>query len=805
MSRSIAYVANIRDTACTGIDADSFVCDIINGRWCQQVQRVRSAYDSAAPDGRNAAKKAAAPLKQALPAVIWSGTFTKRAKEGICECSGYLVADIDDIDKEKLVAARQALVASQNVFCVFVSPTGTGLKVVFSVQPDPAKHQENFRAVAREVEKLCGLKVDESGKDISRLCFVSHDPEAYFNPEAKPLIPVVHAPLPVRPPPRQHPAVNGTHKNAVNGEAHMQQDAEHVLGPISWEPSGLIGYCDCPGKAHHTQRNTRRDCRINLDGVPTIYCFHNSCRAEIERANRELRRLINPKPIEHHPDGSQKHIVLPSGSVTFTDTAKQVFSIMAATKRYFRRGGEVVQIDHVTDEPSLTKLNPEAFRTRIENLGYRLVVWRKLRDEEVLKFTTCGSDDARAILASVETEQLPAVALVSRCPTLDPEGNILTPGYNPNAGGVFVTSNIVVPEVELNEAIYEIFNLFCDFSFVTPGDKARAIASVLTPAMRMGRLIPGRGFAPIDVAEAAESQSGKGYRHSMVSAIYGEQPYRIALRQGGVGGLDESIMAAFWSGRPIIQIDNIRGSVNCQYLESHLTGNGFDPVRLPYHGEVQVDTRNVVLQISSNGFEATQDLVNRSSICRIRKQPEGYQFRRYPEGDTLSHISANQPYYLGCVFAILRQWIASGKPSTGENRHSFRDWAGAMDYIVGEIMHLDRGTLLSGHAEAAKRIADPNVTWLRSVACELARQDKMGQWMRASELSSIAYEAQILYPGKKEPEDDARIAGRILSKALKDNHEMTVEEWTIERRESGRQDDEYRQETFKEYSFRTTV
>jgi len=71
----------------------------------------------------------------------------------------------------------------------------------------------------------------------------------------------------------------------------LQRVAESVLGRVEWE-GATTGYCQCPAEALHTQPNGGRDCRVTLDGVPTVFCFHTSCTAHIEKTNQTLRSVI---------------------------------------------------------------------------------------------------------------------------------------------------------------------------------------------------------------------------------------------------------------------------------------------------------------------------------------------------------------------------------------------------------------------------------------------------------------------------------------------------------------------------------
>src|SRR5207237_8076272 len=111
--------------------------------------------------------------------------------------------------------------------------------------------------------------------------------------------------------------------------------------------------------------------------------------------------------------------------------------------------------------------------------------------------------------------------------------------------------------------------------------------------------------------------------------------------------------------------------------------------------------------MTSNGVETTRDFANRSSILRIRKL-EGHQYKQFPEGDLLAHVRANQPYYLGCVFSVLREWLGCGKPRTlGETRHDFVECSQTLNAIVVSLF--SAAPLLDGHGSAQERLITPAV------------------------------------------------------------------------------------------------
>ena len=90
-----------------------------------------------------------------------------------------------------------------------------------------------------------------------------------------------------------------------------RQTAELLLGAVDWQ-TDVSGFCRCPGEAMHTSHNGKKDCRVNVDGAPTIFCFHASCAIAVAEANRRLRRELNASPWELRLPGGQ---VLRSGDV----------------------------------------------------------------------------------------------------------------------------------------------------------------------------------------------------------------------------------------------------------------------------------------------------------------------------------------------------------------------------------------------------------------------------------------------------------------------------------------------------------
>ena len=183
------------------------------------VERIRTDSDLARKTARvrelqgNARKEA----KRELPAVTFGGLFSYRANDKLTAYSWLLVIDFDDVPDAP--GLREAVASHPCCLLAFVSPGGNGVKAVFrldtggfdtsDVDAVQAFHRRAFNALQADCEARYGVKVDPSGKDVSRLCFLCSDPDVRVNespdafpvpapPPAPPRTPLAHATSAVR-------------------------------------------------------------------------------------------------------------------------------------------------------------------------------------------------------------------------------------------------------------------------------------------------------------------------------------------------------------------------------------------------------------------------------------------------------------------------------------------------------------------------------------------------------------------------------------------------------------------------------
>ncbi|EIP99367.1 VirE N-terminal domain protein [Opitutaceae bacterium TAV1] len=183
----VSLVASATATACQPVTASDAVASIRDGKYADAVAGIRAALS---------AGKSGDARKRRLPAILWSGTFSRRAIAGLIAPSGLIVADLDGLDNP--AQTRDTLAFDDHIYAAFLSPSATGVKAVFR-HDRAGEHAAAWADMEAYLSAKYNLTPDPSGKDVCRMCFVSHDPDLAHNPDARPL--PHHTPPPPDPPP----------------------------------------------------------------------------------------------------------------------------------------------------------------------------------------------------------------------------------------------------------------------------------------------------------------------------------------------------------------------------------------------------------------------------------------------------------------------------------------------------------------------------------------------------------------------------------------------------------------------------
>ncbi|MEO8769011.1 MAG: BT4734/BF3469 family protein [Ferruginibacter sp.] len=168
----VSFYKNIADTTSKEvIKIESFLKAIKTGKYKKQIDQLRQANT----------KSQQSDLKKQLPNITSSGTFSKRIDSALINHSTLKQIDFDK-DKNPDMdpwAAKKVLSNDKFTFAAFISPTGTGVKLLVRIEPDQDK--EVYNSLQEYYSTKYKLLLDSSCSNVSRAMFVSMDNDLYEN------------------------------------------------------------------------------------------------------------------------------------------------------------------------------------------------------------------------------------------------------------------------------------------------------------------------------------------------------------------------------------------------------------------------------------------------------------------------------------------------------------------------------------------------------------------------------------------------------------------------------------------------
>lgn len=125
-------------------------------------------------------------LKIKLPMVTFCATFKNGRKlENLDNYNNLMILDIDHIDSSGILNIKEVLKLDEYILSVWLSPSGEGLKALVKLDSSPENHKASFNSLKKYYAEKYNIELDNSGSDVTRLCFVSWDEDIYINKESK--------------------------------------------------------------------------------------------------------------------------------------------------------------------------------------------------------------------------------------------------------------------------------------------------------------------------------------------------------------------------------------------------------------------------------------------------------------------------------------------------------------------------------------------------------------------------------------------------------------------------------------------
>lgn len=170
METKISFYKSSLDKKGKDISMIDFLRGIKDGTWQDHVFTVRLEKD----------KSKRSEIKRKAAGATISGSFESRKDAGLRKHSGFITMDIDDL--EDVHATKRQLINDPYIYAGFESISGGGLCLIFII--DGERHLDAFEGIAKYLYDTYQLIVDQSCKNVSRLRYVSYDPQIHIKEDA---------------------------------------------------------------------------------------------------------------------------------------------------------------------------------------------------------------------------------------------------------------------------------------------------------------------------------------------------------------------------------------------------------------------------------------------------------------------------------------------------------------------------------------------------------------------------------------------------------------------------------------------
>jgi putative DNA primase/helicase len=185
----VSMVSSAKATETKSVTVGRVLADIKSGKWSKEVKAVSDGYTKAFEAARRegkadpaaVAKEAVRKAKEKLPGILFAGNFSRRATGALKEHTGMMCLDMDNCAAPAELRAR--LSTDEHLQAAFISPTGSGVKVLVRVKADASLHAASFTSARKYFSEAFGVSIDESCKDVARLCFCCHDESLFVRRE----------------------------------------------------------------------------------------------------------------------------------------------------------------------------------------------------------------------------------------------------------------------------------------------------------------------------------------------------------------------------------------------------------------------------------------------------------------------------------------------------------------------------------------------------------------------------------------------------------------------------------------------
>ena len=171
--KKINFLKSVKALQFKKVEVQKVLQQIQKGHWEKKINDIRYHL-------KNGNENEAAKIKSNLPCITISATFKERRKKDYIDSyTGLLHLDYDKLENAEEVKTN--LISIPYTYSAFISPSGNGVKVLVKSDNAMSSHEVAFNSLREYYDKIVSVKSDSHVKDITRLCYMSYDPDLYLN------------------------------------------------------------------------------------------------------------------------------------------------------------------------------------------------------------------------------------------------------------------------------------------------------------------------------------------------------------------------------------------------------------------------------------------------------------------------------------------------------------------------------------------------------------------------------------------------------------------------------------------------
>ena len=280
-----------------------------------------------------------------------------------------------------------------------------------------------------------------------------------------------------------------------------------------------------------------------------------------------------------------------------------------------------------------------------------------------------------SLLAHADRWTIPRVSGIITTPTLRSDGSLLAdPGYDrhselyllPEFGPVTISQRPT-----RNEAIAALgllTDLFSEFSFVGPLDRAVALSGLLTALVR-GSL----ATAPMYLIRAHTPGTGKSYLVDVIATVATGRPCPVITAGKSEEETEKRLGTILLGGSPIVSLDNCNHDLEGQLL-CRLTERPLVKIRILGRSEMPECECRTTVFATGNNISLRGDMIRRGLLCNLDAPIERPELRTF-QHEPLRQVMNDRRTYVAAGLTIIRAYLTANTPAVCKSIGSYSDWS----------------------------------------------------------------------------------------------------------------------------------